>query len=211
MTDPKTKRNALLGTTLVKRLKQRAFDAYYCATKEEALQQALALISPEDVISWGGSATIAEIGLLEHVRSHYTCIDRDTAKTPEERMELMRRGLLCDTFLMSANAITTAGELINIDGNGNRCAALIYGPKQVIVIAGLNKVTKTLPSAIDRAHETAATINIQRFNAQTPCTLTGVCADCNCDDTICNYIVVTRRSKPANKIKVILVGEDVGY
>lgn len=126
-------------------------------------------------------------------------------------MELMRQGLLCDTFLMSANAITTAGELINIDGNGNRCAALIYGPKQVIVIAGLNKVTKTLPSAIDRAHETAATINIQRFNAQTPCTLTGVCADCNCDDTICNYIVVTRRSKPANKIKVILVGEDVGY
>ena len=77
MTDPKTKRNALLGATLVKRLKQRAFDAYYCATKEEALQQALALISPEDVISWGGSATIAEIGLLEHVRGHYTCIDRD--------------------------------------------------------------------------------------------------------------------------------------
>ena len=211
MTDPKTKRNDLLGATLVKRLQQRGFDAYYCATAEEALKQALELLPPQDVISWGGSSTLAEIGLLSHVRSHYTCIDRDIAKTPEERVELMRQGLLCDTFLMSANAITAAGELVNIDGNGNRCAALIYGPKQVIVIAGLNKVTKTLAAAIDRAHETAAAINVQRFDVKTPCALTGVCADCNCEDTICNYIVVTRRSKPAHKIKVILVGADLGY
>lgn len=211
MTDPRTARNAILGVSLVKRLNQRAFEAYYCATKEEALQQALALIPSTDVISWGGSATIGEIGLLDHVRSHFTCIDRDTAKTPEERVEVMRRGLLCDTFLMSANAITASGELVNIDGNGNRCAALIYGPGQVIVIVGLNKITKTLDSAIDRAHQTAAAINVQRFEARTPCRLTGICADCNCEDTICNYIVVTRRSKPANRIKVILVGEDLGF
>ena len=198
MADPRTERNALLGATLVKKLQARAFDAYYCATKEEALQQALALIPETDVISWGGSATIAEIGLLEHVRKNFKCIDRDTAKTPEERMEIMRKALLCDTFLMSTNAMTTEGELVNIDGNGNRCAAMIYGPKQVIVIAGLNKVTGNLHSA-------------QRFGAKTPCALTGVCANCNFADTICNYIVVTRRSKPAHKIKVILVGEDVGF
>ena len=85
----------------MKKLQARAFDAYYCATKEEALQQALALIPETDVISWGGSATIAEIGLLDYVRKNFKCIDRDTAKTPEERMEIMRKGLLCDTFLMS--------------------------------------------------------------------------------------------------------------
>ena len=211
MADPRTERNAVLGATLVKKLQARAFDAYYCATKEEALQQALALIPKDDVISWGGSATIAEIGLLDYVRNNYKCIDRDTAKTVEERMEIMRQALLCDTFLMSTNAMTAEGELVNIDGNGNRCAAMIYGPKQVIVIAGLNKVTKTLHSAIDRAHATAASINVQRFGAKTPCCVTGLCADCNCADTICNYIVVTRRSKPARKIKVILVGEELGY
>lgn len=211
MTDPRTARNAVLGASLVSRLKQRAFDAYYCPTKKDALEQALALIPAGDTISWGGSATLAEIGLLDHVRRHFACIDRDTAQTPEERVEIMRRGLLCDTFLMSANGITASGELVNIDGNGNRCAALIYGPKQVIVVAGLNKVTKTVDAALDRAHQTAATLNIQRFDAKTPCRLTGICADCNCEDTICNYIVVTRRSKPAHKIKVILVGEDLGF
>ena len=192
MADPRTERNAVLGATLVKKLQARAFDAYYCATKEEALQQALALIPKGDVISWGGSVSIAEIGLLDYVRKNFKCIDRDTAKTPEERMEIMRKGLLCDTFLMSTNAMTTDGEL-------------------VIVIAGLNKVTGNLHSAIDRAHTTAAAINIQRFGAKTPCASTGVCANCNLADTICNYIVVTRRSKPAKKIKVILVGEDIGF
>ena len=198
MADPRTERNAVLGATLVKKLQARAFDAYYCATKEEALQQALALIPKGDVISWGGSVSIAEIGLLDYVRKNFKCIDRDTAKTPED-------------FLMSTNAMTTDGELVNIDGNGNRCAAMIFGPKQVIVIAGLNKVTGNLHSAIDRAHTTAAAINIQRFGAKTPCASTGVCANCNVADTICNYIVVTRRSKPAKKIKVILVGEDIGF
>ena len=201
MADPRTERNAVLGATLVKKLQARAFDAYYCATKEEALQQALAIIPKDNVISWGGSVSIAEIGLLDYVRKNFKCIDRDTAKTPEERMEIMRKGLLCDTFLMSTNAMTTDGELVNIDGNGNR----------FIVIAGLNKVTGNLHSAIDRAHTTAAAINIQRFGAKTPCASTGVCANCNLADTICNYIVVTRRSKPAKKIKVILVGEDIGF
>ena len=211
MADPKTERDAILGATLVKKLQARAFDAYYCATKEDALAKALELIPKDDVISWGGSATIAEIGLLDYVRKNCKCIDRDTAKTPEERVDIMRKGLLCDTFLMSANAITVNGELVNIDGNGNRCAAMIYGPKQVIVIAGLNKVTKNLHSAMDRVHETAATINAQRFGIKTPCGLTGVCADCIHEDCICNYIVVTRRSKPPKKIKVILVGEDLGF
>ena len=211
MADPRTERNALLGATLVKKLQARAFDAYYCTTKEEALQQALALIPKDDVISWGGSSSIAEIGLLDYVRKNCKCIDRDTAKTPEERMEIMRKALLCDTFLMSTNAMTTEGELVNIDGNGNRCAAMIYGPKQVIVVAGLNKVTGNLHSALDRAHTTAAAINVQRFGGQTPCVLTGLCGNCNNPDTICNYIVVTRRSKPPKKIKVILVGEELGY
>ena len=152
-------RNEALGATLVKKLKLRDFDAYYCADKQAALEQALALIPQEDVVSWGGSVTIDEIGLLSAVKEHNKVIDRAAAATPEEKTELMRQALLCDTYLMSSNAISSDGQLVNIDGNGNRCAALIYGPKQVLVIAGLNKVTGSLEAAMDRARNVAAPIN----------------------------------------------------
>ena len=128
-------RNEALGATLVKKLKLRGFDAYYCADKQTALKQALALIPQEDVVSWGGSVTIDEIGLLDAVKERNKVIDRATAATPEEKTELMRQALLCDTYLMSSNAISSDGQLVNIDGNGNRCAALIYGPKQVLVLS----------------------------------------------------------------------------
>ena len=208
----KKERNEQLGATLVQRLKNRGFDAWYCATKDEALQQALALIPKDHPVSWGGSVTIGEIGLQQYCREHYKVIDRDTAKTPEERVELMRQALLCDTFLTSANAMTADGELVYIDGNGNRTAAILYGPRQVIAVIGLNKVCKTLPAALDRAHMTAAVINGKRFpGGATPCQKTGVCFDCNMADTMCNYILTIRRSKPIGKIKVILVGEEVGF
>ena len=205
-------RNALLAATLLRRLENRGFDAYYCATKEEALQQALALIPKDHVVSWGGSVTIGQIGLQQYCRAHYRCIDRDTAKAPEERAELMRQALLCDTFLCSANALTADGEIVNIDGNGNRTAAMLYGPRQVLCVIGLQKVCKTLASALDRAHETAAALNARRFpDNNTPCVKTGLCFDCNVPDCMCNYILTIRRSKPAGKIKVLLVGEEVGF
>ncbi len=199
------------GPKVAEKFIKHGFEAYYCPTKEEALQKALALIPAGHVVSWGGSVSIDEIGLRPYILEHYAVIDRDAAKTPDERMELMRKALTCDTFIMSTNAATEDGQLYNIDGNGNRLAALLYGPKQVVVIAGMNKVMPTLEAAVMRARTVAAPINKQRFQSPTPCTETGLCADCNSVGSICNQFVRTRRCSPAGRIKVILVGENLGY
>lgn len=212
MDQNEVKRNELLGKTIVKAMESRGFGACYCATKDEALAKALELIPETDVVSWGGSVTIDHIGLKQAVIARNKVINRELAKSPEEKVEIMRQALLCDTFLMSSNAITEDGQLVNIDGNGNRCAALIYGPKQVIVIVGINKVTQDVDSAIKRIHTVAAPINGQKFgNLQTPCLKTGRCMNCNMPDTMCCQIVLTRRSRQINRIKVILVGESLGY
>lgn len=209
--DPLKLRYEKLGPAVVKALQKRHFEAYYCSTAAEALSQAIALIPEQDTISWGGSMTISQIGLLDYAKSHYKVIDRDTAKTPEERIELMRRGLLSDTFLMSSNAITEDGQLVNIDGNGNRVAALIYGPSNVLVIAGMNKIVKTLDEAYSRAHHTAAPAVVQRFPAaKTPCNITGSCGECIGESSCCAQFVRTRLCRPARRIKVILVGENLG-
>lgn len=212
MAGPMEIRNAALGATVVKNLEKRGFKAFYCADKSSALQQALALIPKSDTVCWGGSMSISEIGLLDKVRAGYKTIDRDKAVNPAERAEVMRQGLLADTFLMSVNGMSVDGELVNIDGNGNRCAAMLYGPKQVVIIVGINKVAKDLHAAIARARSVAATTNVQRFpGKKTPCSVTGACADCLSADCICNYFVITRRSNPQGRIKVILVGECLGY
>ena len=205
-------RNKLLGETLVKNLTKRGMGAYYCATKEEALAKALELIPETDVVSWGGSVSVKDIGLLAAIKRRNPVIDRDLADTPEEKMELMRNALLCDTFLMSSNAISKDGQLVNIDGNGNRVAALIFGPKQVIMIVGMNKITGTLEGAIDRARHVAAPINAARFpRLSTPCAKLGTCADCIAPDAVCCQVVITRVSRIKERIKVILVGENLGF
>lgn len=205
-------RNKLLGETLVKNLTKRGMGAYYCATKEEALAKALELIPETDVVSWGGSVSVKDIGLLAAIKRRNPVIDRDLADTPEEKMELMRNALLCDTFLMSSNAISKDGQLVNIDGNGNRVAALIFGPKQVIMIVGMNKITGTLEGAIDRARHVAAPINAARFpGLSTPCAKLGTCADCIAPDAVCCQVVITRVSRIKERIKVILVGENLGF
>ena len=205
-------RNKLLGETLVKNLTKRGMGAYYCATKEEALAKALELIPETDVVSWGGSVSVKDIGLLAAIKRRNPVIDRDLADTPEEKMELMRNALLCDTFLMSSNAISKDGQLVNIDGNGNRVAALIFGPKQVIMIVGMNKITGTLEGAIDRARHVAAPINAARFpGLSTPCAKLGTCADCIAPDAVCCQVVITRVSRIKERIKVILVEENLGF
>jgi len=203
---------ALRGQTVVKNLRRRHFDAYYCETREEALEKALSLIPEGETIGWGGATSAEEIGLLNAVRTGlYNVIDRDTATTPEERTEMMRRCLLADTFIAGANAISLDGEMVNIDGMGNRVAAIVYGPKKIIIIAGMNKVADTLEDALSRARTVAAPINKQRFGSDTPCTATGSCADCLSDGCICNQILITRNCRPAGRITVILVGEALGF
>ncbi len=205
-------RNELLGKSVIKNLAKRNMEGYYCATKEEALAKALELIPETDVVAWGGSVTIDEIGLLAAVKARNPVIDRDTAATMEEKVELMRKGLTCDTFLMSTNAMSEDGILVNIDGNGNRVASLIFGPKQVVIIAGVNKIAKDLDSAIARVRSNAAPINAQRFaGISTPCAKTGVCFNCNAPDCMCCQVVVTRHSRQAGRIKIILVGENLGF
>ncbi len=206
-------RNDKLAEKVVKALNSRHFEAYYCPTKEAALEKALSLIPKTDVVAWGGSETIKQIGLWQYVIDNgYTVINRDLGKTPEERTELMRKALTCDTFLMSSNAVSEDGQLVNVDGNGNRVAALMFGPKQVIVIAGINKVVKSAEDAVVRARTVAAPINVQRYaENKTPCNITGTCEDCISADCICANVVTTRISRPAKKIKVILVGELMGF
>lgn len=200
------------GQTLVKNLRKRHFDAYYCETSEEALEKALSLIPEGARVGWGGATSAEQIGLLKALRTGpYNAIDRDTAGSPEERTEMMRRCLLSDTFVTGANAISLEGELVNIDGMGNRVSAIVYGPKKVLVIAGVNKITDTLEDALTRARTVAAPINKQRFGTDTPCTVTGSCADCLSDGCICNQILITRNCRPGGRIQVIIVGEELGF
>lgn len=212
MNEMKKKYFAKRGNVLVNNLKSRHFDAYYCDNKEEALQKVLSLIPEGDTVGWGGSASCQEIGLMDAIRAgNYRPIDRDACKTPEEREECMRQALLADTFLTSANAISIDGQMVNIDGNGNRVAAIVYGPRQVIVVAGMNKVEDTLEAAITRARTVAAPMNQQRFGLPNPCGATGKCGDCKSETCICNHILVTRHCRPVGKIKFVLVGEDLGF
>jgi L-lactate utilization protein LutB len=201
-----------LGPKIVQALKTRFFDAWYFAKSDDAREHVFSLIPKGDVISWGGSFTVEALQLQKIARERgYEVIDRDSAKSPEERTELMRKALTCDTFLASANGISEDGQIVNIDGFGNRVAATIFGPKQVIIVAGMNKVSKTLDDAVTRARNVAATTNTQRFNGKTPCGETGSCHDCKSIDSVCSYIVTLRLCKPAGRIKVVLIGEDFGF
>lgn len=205
-------RNATLAKTMIPVLENHGYAAYYCATKEEALAKALELIPETDLVSWGGSASMEEIGLKAAIKARNKYIDRDEAPNLEENMERRRQGLLADTYIMSTNAMTEKGELVNIDGTGNRVAALCFGPKQVVLIVGMNKVTKTLEAAKERARCVAAPINSQRFpNPDRPCFKTGECMGCDKAGTICNQFVMVRRSNPVGRIKIILVGEHLGF
>ncbi len=199
------------GEILVKNLKIRHFDAYYCATKEEALAKALELIPEGSTVGWGGAMSAQQIGLMSALNSgNYNTIDRDRYTTAEAKAQAVKDCMFADVFLTGANALSMDGQMVNIDGMGNRVAAIIYGPGSVLVIAGMNKVMDTLEAAINRARTVAAPMNKQRFDSVTPCGVTGTCADCKAEACICNHIVVTRHCRPVGRIKFILVGEALG-
>ncbi|MFA6856964.1 MAG: lactate utilization protein [Treponema sp.] len=209
---PEQQRNDKLGEQLIKALKMRHFDAYYCSTKQAAAQQIISLIPRKDVVSWGGSMTMEAVGIIQRIKMEgWKVIDRDNTQDKEERFELMRQSLLCDTYLTGTNAITEDGELVNIDGNGNRTAAMMFGPKSVIIACGMNKVVRDIPAAVSRVRNYAAPVNAQRFDIRTPCKLTGSCADCKSPESICTYIVRTRLCRPEGRIKIVLIGENLGF
>lgn len=204
--------NTNAAATIIKGLQKRNMEGYFCETSEEAVEKALSMMPEGSVISWGGSMSINECGLMDAVKAgNYTLIDRAAAKNPQEKREIFAKTVMADYYLMSTNAITMDGELVNIDGFGNRVACLCSGPENVIVIAGMNKVVKTVEDGIDRIRTKAAPPNTVRLNKNTPCAKTGVCGNCFAPDCICGQIVVTRRSGIPGRIKVILVNEDLGF
>ena len=204
--------NEKRGSLLVKNLKSHYFDAYYCATREEALEKALELIPEGSTVGWGGAYSAQQIGLLDAMNNgRYNALDRDKASTPEERNRIMRSAFDADWFIVGANALSMDGMMVSIDGNGNRAGFIVYGPKNVLVIAGLNKAAENLEAAVRRARTIAAPQNAQRFGLPNPCSVTGTCGDCKNETCICNQIVITRNSRPAGRIKMIIVGEALGY
>ena len=199
------------GKILVKNLLSRHFEAYYCDTKAEALEKALELIPKGASVGWGGVMSAHQIGLVDALNAgDYRAIDRDKCVTQEEKLQAAKDSMFADVFLTGANALSLDGEMVNIDGTGNRVAAIVYGPKEVLVIAGMNKVVDTLEDAITRARTVAAPLNQQRFQLPVPCTTTATCVDCKSESCICNQILITRNCRPAGRIKFILVGEDLG-
>lgn len=210
--NPKKEYYKNLSNTVLKGFQKRFIEGYYCDTIEEAKNLALSLVPNGASASFGGSVTLEETGVLEGLRnrSDLTLYDRATGKNPEEVKKIMHDALSCDYYFMSSNAITADGELVNIDGNGNRVAALIYGPENVIIIAGMNKITKNVEEAISRVRNVASPQNCIRLEKNNPCAINGVCGNCLAD-TICDQIVITRASRIPQRIKVILVGEEIGF
>ncbi len=200
------------AATIIKKLNMRKMEGYYCKNVEDAKAKMLELIGNEKkTVGYGGSMTLDENGFKDSVTAAgHELIIRENYKTPEEEKELKSKLTNADFFLMSTNAITLDGELVNIDGRGNRVSYLIYGPDNVIVIAGMNKVVSTVEDGYRRIRNIATPPNCNRLACKTPCATTGKCGECFTDSICCEF-VTTRMSRVPNRIKVILVGETLGY
>lgn len=207
-----TKRNDLLSQKVIQGLKNRHMNGYYVHTKQEAFDLVFELMKSDSSVGWGGSDTINSLGIKEELyKRDFKVIDRDKAKDADEKYNIERETFCADYYLMSTNAITEDGILVNMDGHCNRVACLCFGPKQVIMVVGMNKVTKDIDSAISRLRNVAAPINNQRFGGNRPCQVTGSCANCLAQGCICDQLVITRNSMDPDRIHVILVDEVLGY
>jgi len=209
---PQEQRNERVAQTIIKNLKRRHIEGFYCPTAQEAVKKVSELIADGSSVTWGGTMTVRDLGIPDYLRSRGTLqvLDRDLVKTPEEKLEMYLKAFSADVYLSSANAISEDGVIVNIDGNGNRVAAITWGPKKVIFVIGLNKVAQNVEAALARARSTASPINAARFDIKTPCQTDGVCHNCNSPESICNYVHFLRNS-PKGRHTVVLVGESLGY
>lgn len=198
---------------VMKALQKNKMEAYFVPTKEDVVPAVAKLLTPGDVVSVGGSVTLEECGVLRLLRSgEYEFLDRyEEGLSKEELGDLFRDCFFADAYLTSTNAITEKGELFNKDGNGNRVSAMIFGPRSVIVVAGINKIVPDIAAAEERVRTIAAPKNAKRLSCKTPCAVTGDCADCRSDARICCSTVVLHQQRVPGRIKVILVGEELGY
>lgn len=200
------------AASIIKKLNTRKMEGYYCKNVEEAKAKMMELIGDsKKSVGYGGSMTLDENGFKDCItKAGHELIIRENYKSKEEEKELKAKLSNADFFLMSTNAITLDGELVNIDGRGNRVSYLIYGPDNVIIVAGMNKVVTNVEDGIRRVRNIATPPNCNRLGVNTPCATTGKCGECFTDSICCEF-VVTRMSRVPNRIKVILVGESLGY
>ena len=197
---------------IIRHLEKRNMEGYYCPDCQSAVQKAMSLIPKGSTVSWGGSMTLSQCGRMDALSdSDLTLFSREKARTPEEKKAAYRQAFSADYYLMGCNAITLDGQLVNIDGNGNRVAALAYGPDYILMLVGMNKVVSSPEEAVSRVHTAAAPPNAMRLSTKTPCQATGVCQNCLSPDCICCQTVITRFSRTPGRIKVILIGEVLGY
>ncbi len=205
--------NEVLGNRAVEALKKNKFDARYFGTRDEATQFVLSLIKSGDKVGTGGSMTLTELGLHDKVKQKGAVLldHSDPSLSPEQKMEIRRQQLVCDVFLSGTNAVTLDGWLLNVDGTGNRVAAMTFGPKKVVIVVGTNKITEDLDAALDRIRLKASPMNNKRLSLPNPCATTGVCEECEGNTRICNIYSVLRRKPSATDISVVVIGEDLGY
>jgi L-lactate utilization protein LutB len=210
---PKNWHKEILGRKVVDALAKNNFNAVYVETKEDAAKKVLELIEDSANIGLGSSMTVNEMGVLEEIRKKGKEIfdHSDASLNAEEKFGMRIKQQTCDCFISGTNAVTLDGKLVNVDATGNRVSAMIFGPKKVIVIAGVNKIVKDVDAAMDRIEYYAAPMNNKRINFPNPCTKTGVCMDCSGSTRICNITTILRKKPTATDINVIIVGEELGY
>lgn len=197
--------------TILKSLQKRGMDGCYCPDSKSAVEHVLSLIPEGSTVTWGGSESIKECGLMDALKTApVTLWDRAEVK-PEDMKAFYRKSFYADYYLMSANAITLDGQIVSIDGNGNRVAALSYGPDHVIFLVGMNKVVSDLEAGVERVHNTAAPPNAIRLGLDTPCAKDGVCHNCFSQHKICNMLHIQHYSRIPGRIYVVLVGETLGF
>ena len=199
--------------SLIKTLQGNNINGYLAESKEEVINIIEGIINEGSSVSVGGSMTLSELGIIEYLRSgRYEFLDRYKAGLSVADMEeIFKKSFFADAYFTSTNAITEDGELYNVDGNGNRVAAMMYGPKKVIIITGSNKIVKNMDEAIKRVKEIAAPLNAKRLNKKTPCTKVGHCMDCKSPERICNEYTVIKKQRDKDRMHVIFINENMGY
>ena len=202
-----------LGAKAVEALTKNNFAATYVKTREEAVKQIVALIPRDATVGVGGSWTIQEIGLDTTLAARgNTMLNHNVpGLTPEETVAIRHKQLACDVFITSTNALTLDGEMVNVDAVGNRVAAMIFGPKKVVIIAGINKIVRDIVDAQNRIELYAAPINNKRLNRPNPCVKTGECMDCQGPTRICNVTTILHKKPALTDIHIFIVGEELGF
>jgi hypothetical protein len=200
---------------VIANLRKRNINASYHCTAAEAVVEICRLTPPQATVALGGSVSVMQSGLLVALRSmNIELLDRYSPGISSEEVErLMLRGLTADVLVTSCNAITADGKLVNEDGRGNRVAGLIFGPKKVILLVGINKIVPSLADGLTRIKDVAAPLNCIRLGYDTPCTHTGFCDDDNCHPPAraCSQITIIESNRVKDRLNVFLVGEELGY